>query len=287
MSNRRMASSELFEDDFVGALDFFQRLVWIGLFVACADDQGRLIDNNSVIRSKVFLFDTSVDDQMVEKAVSILADAGKIVRYVSGNKRMIQIVEWWQYQTPSWASPSRFPAPEGWIDRAKYHSIGNKIEQVNWNLRGGFVNQPLHSALDSAKGSAIEERREEEGKRREVGEDVEVNPPPVGGDNDGNAWVGLEEIDQFEQLSGLTAPNPPHELFTKWIEALQRLKISGADKDIQLRAIQELTEKKYRIAGPWSIEKACAMILAERRRETIPKTRARDSEGEFAEHIRH
>jgi hypothetical protein len=251
-----MASAELFEDDFIGSLDFFQRLVWIGLFVSCADDQGRVIDNNSVIRSKVFLFDSNVDDVMIETAVKILADAGKIVRYVSGNKRLIQIVKWWQYQTPSWASPSRFPAPNGWTDRAKYHTVGNKIEQLNWDKQGGFDNQMLRSA----QGSAIEERRGEERKEEEYErKEEETNVPPDGGNNDFSLSAS------FVQISGLKTPTSEKEL-DEWSDTLMRMKKEGVTPSVMRRACSELTEKKYRITSPKSIEKACNMILAEKKR---------------------
>lgn len=147
MANRRMISADLFEDDFIGSLDFFSRIAWIGLIVACADDQGRFLDNPAIIRSKVFALDNDVKDKKVESTISELSAAGKILRYKSNNKRLIQIVNWWKYQSPSWASPSKFPAPDGWTDRAKYHKQDNKVESINWSEEGGF--EKLHSELHS------------------------------------------------------------------------------------------------------------------------------------------
>lgn len=138
MANRRMIASDLFEDEFVGNLDYFGRLLWIGLFSTVADDQGRMIDSAALIRSKVFLYD-SVEDRQVESILQKVKDAGKIARYVAGNKHLIQIVKWWEYQTPAWASPSKYPAPQGWQDRAKYHAPGNKIITANWDKIGGYV----------------------------------------------------------------------------------------------------------------------------------------------------
>lgn len=145
MANRRMISADLFEDDFIGSLDFFSRIAWIGLIVSCADDQGRFLDNPAIIRSKVFALDNDVKDKKVESTISELSAAGKILRYQSNNKKLIQIVNWWKYQSPSWASPSKFPAPDGWIDRAKYHRQDNKVESINWTMEGGF--QKIDSEL--------------------------------------------------------------------------------------------------------------------------------------------
>jgi len=41
MGNRRMISADIFEDEFTGQLNYFERLLWIGLFATVADDQGR------------------------------------------------------------------------------------------------------------------------------------------------------------------------------------------------------------------------------------------------------
>ena len=93
MASKRIIDSALFEDDFVGGLDFFGRYLWIGLFSAVADDQGRFLDNAAIIRAKVFPFDTVTDDQ-VEAVLVQLAEAGKINRYQADGKRLVQINHW-------------------------------------------------------------------------------------------------------------------------------------------------------------------------------------------------
>lgn len=172
MANRRMIASELFEDDFVGSLDFFGRFLWIGLFSAVVDDQGRCADNPAVIRARVFPFD-AVNDAQVEEVLERMASDGKILRYQAGAKKLIQIVHWWDYQQPSWASASKFAAPEGWIDRTKYHAKGNKIAMENWELAGGFCvlrsEPPMGegSALGSGLDSGIEKKKDEKKQKGE------------------------------------------------------------------------------------------------------------------------
>lgn len=157
MANRRMISSDLFEDDFITTLSYFERLLWIGLITSVADDQGRMMDNPALIRARVFLLD-SVQDSEVETALQKLSGARKIDRYVSGNKHLIQIVNWWKYQTPAWASASKYPAPDKWTDRAKYHTTGNKIVISNWDKTGGYVagyvaglDRPIEEGDDKGK----------------------------------------------------------------------------------------------------------------------------------------
>lgn len=167
----RLIHSDLFEDDFVGGLSFFERLLWIGLFGAVADDQGRFLDSPALIRAKVFLYDANVTDDMVEKALVKLATAGKIIRYSAGGKRLCQIANWWKYQKPSWASESKYPAPEGWHDRVKMHAPGGGIISRGWDTPGGYLPSRLPSGLPSGLPS-------EQGRR--------INEVKGEGDGDGD-----------------------------------------------------------------------------------------------------
>ena len=135
--NRRMIISEIWEDDFFIPLSLLHRLTWIGIITAMADDQGRLQDNAALIRSHVFPSD-NVDIQDIEQAL-ILFDMGhKILRYISGDKKLIQVINWWKHQKPTWAARSLYQAPEGWHDRCRYNGPGGKQIMVNWGSEGGF-----------------------------------------------------------------------------------------------------------------------------------------------------
>lgn len=153
MANRRMISAGIFEDEFTGQLNYFERLLWIGLFASIADDQGRMYDSTALIRARVFLYD-DVKDEQVEEALNKLASANKIIRYEKEGKGIIQIVKWWIYQTPSWASASKYPPPDNWTDRTKYHAKGNKIISKDWDKEGG-IHSRLHSIESTGIDSAI------------------------------------------------------------------------------------------------------------------------------------
>jgi hypothetical protein len=164
-TTRRMIASDIFEDDFIGSLNYFERQLWIGSIVSMADDQGRMMDNPALFRSRVFLYDAVRDDQ-VEPVLVKLAAAKKITRYEAGNKRLIQLVKWWDYQTPAWASPSKYPAPEGWQDRSKYHAAGNTVIVTDWDKKGGYIAgyvQAVHSGLEDGDGDG-DGKYEGEGK---------------------------------------------------------------------------------------------------------------------------
>lgn len=140
MANKRLIYQDMFEDDEVGMMPVEVRLLWVGLITAVADDQGRLIDNASLIKSKVFVYDSDITEAMINNWLKLLQDAEMIIRYKSGNKKLIQITKWWEYQTPSWASESKYDAPPTWVDRVKVHTIGNKVKVINWDKTGGLSN---------------------------------------------------------------------------------------------------------------------------------------------------
>lgn len=130
MANRRMISSDIWEDDWFGQLDFFQQALWIGLFSKCADDQGRLLNNPVLLRAAIFPYkDVALAD--IAQAVAEFAQAGRVILYNADGKNLLQIVNWWEHQRPQWAQPSKFPAPDEWKDRVRTRDGGvYKVE--NW-----------------------------------------------------------------------------------------------------------------------------------------------------------
>lgn len=154
MANRRLISGELFDDEFFGGLTMRQRVLWVGLLTACADDQGRFLANASLVRAKVFPFDDVSLDQ-VQADLLVFIGAKRIYWYEVNGKELAQVLNWWKYQAPAWASPSRFPAPDGWVDRVKAHTAGNKVVIQNWDQAGGFVGSALSNSVDSGLSSGL------------------------------------------------------------------------------------------------------------------------------------
>jgi len=133
-----MIASDIFNDEFFCELSQTERLLWIGIIAQCADDQGRLQDKPHMINSRIFP-DDNLPTEIIMAGLDKFSKTGKIVRYEIGDKRLIQIIKWWIYQTPGWASPSKYPAPDKWVDRVKVHVSGSvKVITRNWNMSGGF-----------------------------------------------------------------------------------------------------------------------------------------------------
>jgi hypothetical protein len=143
-----MIASAMWEDDFFTGLSVFNRLVWIGLITACADDQGRMQDSAALIRTRIFpLDDVKIAD--IEAALILFCEGGKITRYIAGNKKAIQIIAWWKHQTPNWAGKSTLLPPPEWADRERYHTTGNIIKTTNWDCVGGYIAGYIAPKIDT------------------------------------------------------------------------------------------------------------------------------------------
>lgn len=139
MASRRMIASDIWRDEFISELDIFGRLLWIGLITTCADDQGRLPFKPRLIRSDIFPLD-DIPPEKVESELQRFAAAGRILIYQVDGRELIQVLNWWKYQTPSWAAASKWPAPAGWVDRVKVHQ-GAKVVTISWDKAGGFPHE--------------------------------------------------------------------------------------------------------------------------------------------------
>lgn len=139
MPTRRMIDPSFWQSESMANLSRDQRLLFIGLF-SNADDQGRLKGHPAIVRSLVYPFD-DIGASEIESDLKALADIGSIIFYEVNSRRIIQIVNWWKYQSPQWAYPSEYPPPEGWQDRLRYRKNGQVITE-NWDNGGGYTDLP-------------------------------------------------------------------------------------------------------------------------------------------------
>lgn len=173
----RNIPADIFADEFFGTLNKTNRLLWLGLILNIADDQGRMVDNTALMRSIIFPYDVDVTVKDVEKGLVLFSNKHKIHRYVSGmngtGKQLIQIVNWWKYQRSSqWATRSQYPEPENWADRIRCHEKGNVIALLNWEKPGGFIEavKPLRrNNAPATKPLSSREDEDEDRRRRKRG----------------------------------------------------------------------------------------------------------------------
>lgn len=258
----RMINAETWEDEFFTSLTIFERLLWIGLIAACADDQGRMQDNAVLIRSKAFPVD-DIPMQDIENTLVKFAAQDRIIRYVVNNKRCIQIINWWRHQKPQWAAPSNYPPPPGWADRIKVHVSGSvKVRTLNWESVGGFaevdnlVTNQVTNLVDNMVSNPIDDikvkgdiKGEGEGKIKGKGELI------------GDEGILIPLARAFTAATGL----PEGTGGRRWVEGLDKLHALGATPEDLTAAVERMNEINYTIANPMSLVSTCAGIIAKRK----------------------
>jgi hypothetical protein len=252
MANRRMIYQDFFEDDYFGTKEYGMRLLWIGLIAAAADDQGRVLDNTSLIRAKVFMYDDTPNDDVDNWLTELNAD-GKIIRYTADSKPLIQITKWWEYQTPSWASESKYPAPPNWTDRIKCHVTGGGIKNVNWDKDGG-LHKELHSQLPNQQDRPI----------NDVKSDDDIND-----DDEGDIESAKSDFSEFqkvwEQETGRLIAG-----FTQFYRMCEDFVKVGVTPELYRTAIQEQSNSSYSVSNPTSVKNWAIGLL--KKKDTGNKT---------------
>lgn len=253
MANKRMITSDLFEDD-ICSESYFTRLLWIGIITAVADDQGRMLDNPAIMRAKIFPLDNEVTDQQISESLKKIGKS--IYRYTSTDgKKLIQIVKWWEYQTPSWAAPSRFLPPTNWKDRIKVHIVGNKVRTENWEDSGGFI----CSVLPTKQDSSIDESEVKSDIKGDGEEKSETPPAPL-----------VRDIQSMiEEVIHLPPSGPDDIMAMDEIEAMNPIQ-----EDIQA-AYDFLVGQGKRVTRYTSLP-GCVRTAIAKRVQTKPKKKYKD-----------
>lgn len=173
MPTRRMIEPAIWQSESIGRLTIRQRLMFIGMF-SNADDQGRLRASAPVIRSMIFPFDDiSIED--IETDILKIASENCIMLYGSNGSRFAQVINWWVYQTPQWAYPSKIPKADGWSDRLRYRHSGQVVTE-NWHSEKPSIDQNrIESRKALGKGLGKEEGKT---KRTPKGEAAKPPTPP-------------------------------------------------------------------------------------------------------------
>jgi len=133
----RVLAPGIFEDEWFGLLSDREQLLWIGLFGSLADDQGRLLDNVPLMRSRLWPYRDVALKELTTAVDRFVAD-GRLHRYEADGRELLQIVHWWEHQHPNWAAPSQYPSPGGWTDRVKTRINGSYVAR-DWDAAGGFA----------------------------------------------------------------------------------------------------------------------------------------------------
>lgn len=132
---RRMIDAGIWANEHFAMLPPMARLLQIGI-INLADDQGRMKAHPAYLRSQIFPYDEVPADD-VQSWLDLIAANGTLMLYEADGKAYLQLLNWWQYQSPAFASPSQYPRPEGWQDRVRYTGKSRIIYTCNWSTSSG------------------------------------------------------------------------------------------------------------------------------------------------------
>jgi hypothetical protein len=118
-ANARLLYSTISASERVSALGASGALIYTWLLTHC-DDQGRYAGSARKVKVQVVPLIDDIADKDVEKALAAMAKSKLIKRYADGETRLIQIADWWEFQSGlRYRRPSRYPPPDNWQDSVK------------------------------------------------------------------------------------------------------------------------------------------------------------------------
>jgi len=176
-----------------GRLSLEAKVLW-PMLLAASDDQGRGQAEADVLKWTVC---PNVPELTVENIGGLLremADQEMVHLYEDSRGRpLYQVVRWWEYQSPQWAQPSRYEAPEGWADRVRANRRGSEYVEENWGNGGGFDGndyaqppvsageEPPEEPAETPGGNPPETTKESKlsSKQSNITEEGAGKPPPL------------------------------------------------------------------------------------------------------------
>lgn len=113
MARIRSIKPEFWKSEAIACLDFFTRLVFIGLWTY-VDDNGVGLDNTKLITAELFPLedDYASVSREVRESLARLADAGRIRRYTVNGKAYLAVVNWTEHQKIDRPNKPRYPQPD-------------------------------------------------------------------------------------------------------------------------------------------------------------------------------
>jgi hypothetical protein len=274
---KRMIDSKIRSSQTFAKLDYRQRDLWQGL-IEVADDQGRMPGSAAFVRSQVWAYD-EVSVNEVEADLNTLQKLTFAFRYEVNECLYLQIINWHYYQSASeWLAPSKYPAPSGWIDHARYHGKdkdGKKqIITLNWDSR---PSEPvLHYIYDASLPTPLPSGLPTPLPSHEVKVNDDVNGNGDGDVKPTQTTAQPEKQTNYSKFMQAFCEKThiPETHFNpqKCADAIKQMADAGVTVDDMTNAIDELMEKKYSVVGPWSVVNASCIQMSRRLNPVRDKT---------------
>ena len=112
------------------------KVLW-PMLIAAVDDQGRFDADPQVVKWAVCPNVDEIATANIPQLLQEMVEQHMVLIYSNDERQYGQLLNWWAYQTLSYARPSDYPAPPDWTDRVHIRK-GNKWITKNWDEGGGF-----------------------------------------------------------------------------------------------------------------------------------------------------
>src|SRR5450755_1882751 len=173
MATRRMLPTRFFKDPDVMALSSGDiRLILVGL-VLNADDEGR-----ELAHAKLLGRELDYPPEVIEDALHELEDNGLLQCYAVGKYCYYSLCRWYEWQTLSKPTPSKYPAPPPRHDSSR-PTLAQDSPGSSQNPLGNPGKPRETPSEGEEEGKRTEEEREPEPEGEEEGNPSNVVPFPT------------------------------------------------------------------------------------------------------------
>jgi len=274
MARGRFVSKEISIDKKVNELKDPWSMLGFTWLITQADVDGRTYGDPELVKSMIFPRQREISVEDVERFIQQWVDAGMIDWYEVDGEKFIQFLNFEKHQV----GIRRDKEPASCIPENPEKPLPSMPMAEQWRNNGGTMAENVRNNGGKCPPEVKEKLRE-----LEVKPEVEVVPDAGAPGDDDNPVIREPFVSVFTDITGIPAPVGLPKVFEQWEKALGELRRSGVTEPIMRQAVEEMTAKKYKIVGPWSLRRPCEVILAEKKREQVPKAgRRRDAEGPFA-----
>lgn len=100
--------------------------------LAHADDQGRLVGGPQHIKALVVPLIKEITVEDADRALLGMRGEGLIRLYADPQtgRELVQVTDWWEYNRGlRFAAPSKYPPPDGWVDRVTQRDDAGRFQQ--------------------------------------------------------------------------------------------------------------------------------------------------------------
>lgn len=157
MARMRTIKPGFFQNDILAEIEPLGRILFAGLWTI-ADRSGRLEDRPKRIKAELLPY----DDCDIETLLSALNEKGFIVRYISGETRYIQVVNFCKHQSPHQKEPeSSIPCPNNDLSEHQTSTVQEPDKPVN-DDEPASEEPPFNSNMYSNSNNNREREQEQE-----------------------------------------------------------------------------------------------------------------------------